>query len=116
MLPFELAATPSQAPSANTATRDRAAADVVGLSRFELLTPRLSSVCSNQLSYRPGILFKELLRPNCSGGVPVLSKLDRRARHHTTPRARSIFECSVFARQPADAGSRIEAEITLERR
>ena len=29
---------------------------LVGLSRFELLTPRLSSVCSNQLSYRPGIL------------------------------------------------------------
>ena len=26
---------------------------MVGLSRFELLTPRLSSVCSNQLSYRP---------------------------------------------------------------
>ena len=25
----------------------------MGLSRFELLTPRLSSVCSNQLSYRP---------------------------------------------------------------
>ena len=25
----------------------------VGLSRLELLTPRLSSVCSNQLSYRP---------------------------------------------------------------
>jgi hypothetical protein len=31
---------------------------LVGLSRFELLTPRLSSVCSNQLSYRP-----KLLRP-----------------------------------------------------
>jgi hypothetical protein len=28
----------------------------VGLSRFELLTPRLSSVCSNQLSYRPVFL------------------------------------------------------------
>ena len=28
---------------------------LVGLSRFELLTPRLSSVCSNQLSYRPVI-------------------------------------------------------------
>ena len=28
---------------------------LVGLSRFELLTPRLSSVCSNQLSYRPGL-------------------------------------------------------------
>ena len=27
--------------------------NLVGLSRFELLTPRLSSVCSNQLSYRP---------------------------------------------------------------
>ncbi len=27
--------------------------NMVGLSRFELLTPRLSSVCSNQLSYRP---------------------------------------------------------------
>jgi hypothetical protein len=26
---------------------------VVGLGRFELPTPRLSSVCSNQLSYRP---------------------------------------------------------------
>ena len=37
---------------------------LVGLTRFELVTPRLSSVCSNQLSYRPG---------------PVLSKLDRRA-------------------------------------
>jgi hypothetical protein len=31
----------------------RSRQSVVGLSRFELLTPRLSSVCSNQLSYRP---------------------------------------------------------------
>ena len=31
------------------------AGSVVGLERFELSTPRLSSVCSNQLSYRPGI-------------------------------------------------------------
>jgi hypothetical protein len=28
---------------------------VVGLDRFELSTPRLSSVCSNQLSYRPSL-------------------------------------------------------------
>ena len=28
-------------------------ANMVGLTRFELVTPRLSSVCSNQLSYRP---------------------------------------------------------------
>src|SRR5690349_14098239 len=27
--------------------------ELVGLERFELSTPRLSSVCSNQLSYRP---------------------------------------------------------------
>ncbi len=27
---------------------------MVGLDRFELSTPRLSSVCSDQLSYRPG--------------------------------------------------------------
>ena len=27
--------------------------DMVGLGRLELPTPRLSSVCSNQLSYRP---------------------------------------------------------------
>ena len=28
---------------------------MVGLTRFELVTPRLSSVCSNQLSYRPSL-------------------------------------------------------------
>ena len=28
---------------------------LVGLGRLELPTPRLSSVCSNQLSYRPGV-------------------------------------------------------------
>ena len=32
---------------------------LLGLSRLELLTPRLSSVCSNQLSYRP------LIRQRC---------------------------------------------------
>ena len=63
------------------------AVKLVGLSRFELLTPRLSSVCSNQLSYRPkptrdaDTSFKELgfgesLRP-------VLSKLDRTCAHMT---------------------------------
>src|SRR5215813_11266085 len=45
---------------------------LVGLSRFELLTPRLSSVCSNQLSYRPRL----------QRTLPVLSKLDS-ARSHT---------------------------------
>src|SRR5436190_13176565 len=60
---------------------------MVGLSRFELLTPRLSSVCSNQLSYRPS--FKERL--------PVLSKLDS-VRLHPQLRARSILECFVDAK------------------
>ena len=36
---------------------------LMGLTRFELVTPRLSSVCSNQLSYRPPAIqaqcFKE---------------------------------------------------------
>ena len=32
---------------------------MVGQARLELATPRLSSVCSNQLSYRPFIYIKE---------------------------------------------------------
>ena len=31
----------------------------MGLGRFELPTPRLSSVCSNQLSYRPERYLQE---------------------------------------------------------
>jgi hypothetical protein len=46
----------------------------VGLSRFELLTPRLSSVCSNQLSYRPGVsrntLSKNPTSPSATLGKP----------------------------------------------
>ena len=64
----------------------------MGLSRFELLTPRLSSVCSNQLSYRPAFLgartacaARRPTRPvspqeNCikdPGHTQVPSKLDR---------------------------------------
>jgi hypothetical protein len=50
---------------------------VVGLSRFELLTPRLSSVCSNQLSYRP-----VSVRPSSSLGAlldPFLPLAGRRS-------------------------------------
>ena len=36
---------------------------MVGLSRFELLTPRLSSVCSNQLSYRPELHLSKIRVP-----------------------------------------------------
>ena len=47
---------------------------MVGLSRFELLTPRLSSVCSNQLSYRPLVLLKPLLSLSKNG--PRTSRSD----------------------------------------
>ena len=57
--------------------------EVVGLTRFELVTPRLSSVCSNQLSYRPLVLTQALTlsikEPLRSLG-PIPSKLDRRAK------------------------------------
>jgi hypothetical protein len=82
-------------PMPNRNSRTRCPAEVVGLTRFELVTPRLSSVCSNQLSYRPsspGLLryspagplaaasksVKERHHP--PGQRPVLSKLDRRAK------------------------------------
>ena len=60
----------------------------MGLTRFELVTPRLSSVCSNQLSYRPLFLFARLRELETSRishsnsknqGLLVLSKLDRHA-------------------------------------
>ena len=35
---------------------------MVGQARLELATPRLSSVCSNQLSYRPFIFRNKWLR------------------------------------------------------
>jgi hypothetical protein len=47
---------------------------LVGLSRFELLTPRLSSVCSNQLSYRPD--FAQGLRR--ASPPPLLATLPSR--------------------------------------
>ena len=37
---------------------------MVGLDRLELSTPRLSSVCSNQLSYRPSETCREEGRPD----------------------------------------------------
>src|SRR3954470_5717976 len=58
----------------------------MGLTRFELVTPRLSSVCSNQLSYRP-----PAFKPSVSKNLPVLSKLDRTCAHETVS-TRSIFQ------------------------
>ena len=67
--------------------------EMVGLSRFELLTPRLSSVCSNQLSYRPSSPLSRHSPRSPSGGSanlfqrtslgPIPSKLDRTYGHDT---------------------------------
>ena len=49
---------------------------VVGLTRLELVTPRLSSVCSNQLSYRPS--DTSLWRTTCCGFLPIVNLSLRR--------------------------------------
>jgi hypothetical protein len=63
----------------------------VGLGRFELPTPRLSSVCSNQLSYRPlsqielrsRISYRKSFKELRATLAP--SKLDRRANRCVQP-------------------------------
>ena len=54
--------------------------NVVGLGRFELPTPRLSSVCSNQLSYRPERYLRKSFKEQrylSTRATLVPSKLDR---------------------------------------
>jgi hypothetical protein len=96
-----LQATPQGLP-----TRPNGASKVVGLTRFELVTPRLSSVCSNQLSYRPS-QARSPLRQNPKMGTvsgiyqrtrpkvgPIPSKLDRRAaqQHHRLSRPKACLK------------------------
>src|SRR6187200_667053 len=71
---------------------------LVGLTRFELVTPRLSSVCSNQLSYRPVSAVSK------SRTSPVLSKLDRTCAHITCRVPDRSFKSSAFVL--ADFGER----------
>jgi hypothetical protein len=82
---------------------------MVGLTRFELVTPRLSSVCSNQLSYRPRYSLKEPL--------PVPSKLDRRAIHKALS-ARSIFDKAPFtlagSGEPVSRKEVIQPQVLLQ--
>ena len=96
---------------------------LVGLSRFELLTPRLSSVCSNQLSYRPVFLgspsarafgpFYSPVSPttHCqrAWAAQVPSKLDR-AFTNQSSYIRSIFRLISSPRFPGNPS------IALERR
>ena len=79
--------------------------ELVGLGRFELPTPRLSSVCSNQLSYRP-LYLKSVPLTRRSLEIPYLlpkfqrteaislvpSKLDRHALTKPSIVIRSIFQ------------------------
>ena len=60
---------------------------LVGLTRFELVTPRLSSVCSNQLSYRP-----ESTVQRAETEVPVLSKLNRTCVHEPIDYQIDLFQ------------------------
>ena len=94
---------------------------LVGLTRFELVTPRLSSVCSNQLSYRPvstvqrAVPFRD----------PVLSKLNRTCLHVTVvgrlattyPSTRSIISSAVTRLASSSGGSRkevIQPQVLLQ--
>src|SRR5205085_5128649 len=87
---------------------------LVGLTRFELVTPRLSSVCSNQLSYRPDFAkatsgepsspvasksaahpasrFRGLSTPAAKRRRRILSKLDRTCLHDPVNTRSIIFE------------------------
>ncbi len=87
---------------------------VVGLSRFELLTPRLSSVCSNQLSYRPVLKpFSPLQLSKNRRAASIPSKLDRRARPNP-PSARSISSV-VRGRPPTDSRKEvIQPQVLLQ--
>ena len=103
---------------------------LVGLSRFELLTPRLSSVCSNQLSYRPGLhatclgcqrtrlrlgLVRQAVpacRPRRHARRPVLSKLDRA---HFTKTVVEVVTRSIF-RELSACCSQLSVELTADGR
>jgi hypothetical protein len=83
---------------------------VVGLERFELSTPRLSSVCSNQLSYRPSY-------PTCSCSTHEI--LQRPARLVGTAPVFQNETASGFLHVQADLGwSRVRgpSTVSLERR
>src|SRR5688572_29839452 len=67
----------------------------VGLVRFELTTPRLSSVCSNQLSYRPG----RSLKTEREGLIELLTR-DRPAPKRRTDSRKEVIQPQVPLRLP----------------
>jgi hypothetical protein len=115
--------------SAGATVADRNERRLVGLTRFELVTPRLSSVCSNQLSYRPSssVAFKEPDIP-LEKGDPVLSKLDRTCLHfipclrgtqrmlRTTTNTRSIFRSYRYTARDTLVFARVDRNRSCARR
>ena len=71
---------------------------MVGLDRFELSTPRLSSVCSNQLSYRPPRKRVVRIRKN----LPAPWKLNRD----------NAYE---ILRRPQDCGAKRRESLSIPR-
>ena len=77
----------------------------MGLGRFELPTPRLSSVCSNQAELQARLTPRAL-----DHLAPVLSKLDRTTRTLATPDLTSgdttSGQCPDIAKNQIDLSSR----------
>ena len=75
--------------------------NMVGLSRFELLTPRLSSVCSNQLSYRPVTLSLDplLQRPTMGANDSLALVKEPRAAQVPSKLDRAHSQTNVFEHQ-----------------
>src|SRR5659263_523728 len=74
---------------------------MVGLDRFELSTPRLSSVCSNQLSYRP---FRRPAKEGRPDSKEPSGSLETEQRH--------IYE---ILRRPQDCGSARRESLSIPR-
>src|SRR5258708_19300201 len=81
---------------------------MVGLTRFELVTPRLSSVCSNQLSYRP---VSSIQRTEASAPVP--SKLNRTCSHLPVKYQIDLSKSPKLALQTISRKDAIQPQVLL---
>ena len=72
----------SYSPSPSTSTI-RSKENMVGPGRLELPTPRLSSVCSNRLSYGPDLRVPTLIEP--TGDSQSISRSDHQQGQRPTP-------------------------------
>ena len=73
---------------------------VVGLDRLELSTPRLSSVCSNQLSYRPFISSALLLLLSTSVSSSSFSSPSNQCGHLHRHLSKEVIQPQVPLRLP----------------